>query len=77
MTGKSSTSSNRTASGPSSAQATTSARVRQALRSYGGVYFVATGGAGALLSEAIKRAEVVAWAELGPEAVRLLEVEDF
>ena len=54
-----------------------SARVRQALRSYGGVYFVATGGAGALLSEAIKRAEVVAWAELGPEAVRLLEVEDF
>ena len=54
-----------------------SARVRTALRSYLGVYFVATGGAGALLAQAIKDAEVVAYPELGPEAIRLLQVEDF
>ncbi len=41
------------------------------------VYFVAIGGAGALLSEAIISAEVIAWPELGPEAVRRLEVKDF
>ncbi len=54
-----------------------SARVRLALRSYHAVYFVATGGAGALLAQAIKRAEVVAFPELGPEAIHLLQVEDF
>ncbi len=54
-----------------------SARVRTALRSYGGVYFVATGGAGALLSNAIKSAEIVAYEDLGAEAIRLLYVEDF
>ncbi len=42
-----------------------------------GVYFVAIGGAGALLSETIVSAEVIAWEELGPEAVRKLEVKDF
>lgn len=54
-----------------------SARVRQALRSYHAVYFVATGGAGALLAQAIKQAEVVAYPELGPEAIHRLHVEDF
>jgi len=51
--------------------------VRQALRDYGGVYFGATGGAGALLSMRILEAEVIAFPELGPEAVRKLTVEEF
>ncbi len=54
-----------------------SAHVRQALRRYRGVYFVAVGGAGALLADRITAADVVAWPELGPEAIRLLHVEQF
>lgn len=54
-----------------------SSHVREALKRYGGVYFVAVGGAGALLSDRIVAAEVVAYPELGPEAIRRLEVEDF
>ncbi|HCA45856.1 MAG TPA: TRZ/ATZ family protein [Armatimonadetes bacterium] len=54
-----------------------SANVRQALLRHPGVYFVAVGGAGALLSDCIKSAEVVAYPELGPEAIRRLVVEDF
>ncbi|MFW5868520.1 MAG: FumA C-terminus/TtdB family hydratase beta subunit [Armatimonadota bacterium] len=54
-----------------------SSHVREALKRYGGVYFVAVGGAGALLSDRIISAEVVAYPELGPEAIRRLEVEDF
>ena len=41
------------------------------------VYFAAVGGAGALLSKCIKRSEVVAYDDLGTEAIRKLEVEDF
>ena len=41
------------------------------------VYFAAIGGAGALLAQAIKKAEVVAFPELGPEAIYMLTVEDF
>lgn len=41
------------------------------------VYFAAIGGAGALLAEAIKEAEVVAFPDLGPEAIYKLKVEDF
>ncbi|HPB66024.1 MAG TPA: fumarate hydratase C-terminal domain-containing protein, partial [Spirochaetales bacterium] len=41
------------------------------------VYFAAIGGAGALLARGIKEAEVVAFAELGPEAIYRLRVEDF
>ena len=41
------------------------------------VYFAAIGGAGALLSKAIKSSEVVAYDDLGTEAIRKLEVEDF
>lgn len=41
------------------------------------VYFGATGGAGALINKCIKKAETVAFEDLGPEAIRKLEVEDF
>jgi len=51
--------------------------VREALRKYRAVYFAATGGAGALLAKSINRAKVIAYEELGPEAVRQLQVEDF
>lgn len=40
------------------------------------VYFAAVGGAGALLSKCIKSAEVIAYEDLGPEAIRKLEVEN-
>jgi fumarate hydratase subunit beta len=53
------------------------AEVVEAMKEYGAVYFNATGGAGALISRSIKKAEVVAYEELGAEAVRKLEVEDF
>jgi fumarate hydratase subunit beta len=51
--------------------------VTDACQEYKAVYFGATGGAGALLGKQIKKAEVIAYPELGPEAVRRLEVEDF
>lgn len=41
------------------------------------VYFAAVGGAGALLSKCIKKSEVVAYDDLGTEAIRRLEVENF
>lgn len=41
------------------------------------VYFAAVGGAGALLSKCIKRSEVIAYDDLGTEAIRKMEVEDF
>ncbi|WP_331775964.1 Fe-S-containing hydro-lyase [Sulfurospirillum sp. 1612] len=44
---------------------------------YKAIYFGATGGAGALLARQIKSAEVIAYPELGPEAIRRLEVVDF
>lgn len=51
--------------------------VKKALKEYGGVYFGATGGAGALLSSCIKKVEVIAFEEMGPEALRKLQVEAF
>jgi len=54
-----------------------SPEVRAAMMARGAVYFVAVGGAAALLAERIRRAEVVAYADLGTEAIRLLELEDF
>lgn len=48
-----------------------------AMKKYKAVYFAATGGAGALLAKAIKKAEIVAYEDLGPEAISRLEVEDF
>ncbi|HIE18042.1 MAG TPA: TRZ/ATZ family protein, partial [Dehalococcoidia bacterium] len=47
------------------------------IRKYKAVYFAAIGGAGALISKSIKKAEVIAYEELGAEAVRRLEVENF
>ena len=51
--------------------------VVSAMREHGAVYFGAIGGCGALLSKCIKKAEVVAYEDLGAEAIRRLEVEDF
>ncbi len=51
--------------------------VRDAIVRNGAVYFAAVGGAGALLSKAIVSSEVVAYDDLGTEAIRKLEVENF
>jgi fumarate hydratase subunit beta len=51
--------------------------VTDACQEHKAVYFGATGGAGALLSKRILSAEVIAYPELGPEAVRKLEVKEF
>ena len=47
-----------------------------AMKQYGAVYFGAIGGCGALLSSCIKKAEVIAYEDLGAEALRRLEVEE-
>lgn len=51
--------------------------VKDALRQLTGVYFGAIGGAGAVLSRYVKKLEVVAYEDLGTEAIRRLEVEGF
>lgn len=51
--------------------------VIDAMKQHGAVYFGAIGGCGALLSKCIKKAEVIAYDDLGAEAIRRLEVEDF
>jgi len=51
--------------------------VKDAIKKYKAVYFAAIGGAGALASKRIKKAETVAYEDLGAEAIRRLEVEDF
>ena len=48
-----------------------------AMKEHGAAYFGAIGGCGALLSRCIKKAEIVAYEDLGAEAIRRLEVEDF
>lgn len=48
-----------------------------AMKQHGCVYFGAIGGCGALLARCIRKAEVVAYPDLGPEAVHRLEVVDF
>ena len=50
--------------------------VIDSIREFGAVYFAATGGAGALLSKCIKSSEVLAYEDLGTEAIRKLYVED-
>ena len=50
--------------------------VVDAIKEYGGVYFGAIGGAGAFLSHCIKKAEPIAYEDLGTEALRKLWVED-
>ena len=51
--------------------------MKAAIREYGAVYFSAIGGTGALLSKSIRKSEVIAYEELGAEAVRRLEIVDF
>ena len=48
----------------------------EAMKKHGAVYFGAIGGCGALLSKCIKSAEVIAYEDLGAEAIRKLYVED-
>jgi fumarate hydratase subunit beta len=51
--------------------------VREALKKHKAVYFLAVGGTGALLSQRIKKVDIVAYEDLGTEAMRRMEVEDF
>ena len=51
--------------------------VIDAMKAHGAVYFGAIGGCGALLSKCIKKSEIVAYEDLGAEAIRRLEVENF
>lgn len=54
-----------------------SASVIESMVKNGAVYFAAIGGAGAIIANSVKKAEVVAYPELGPEAIYCLEVKDF
>lgn len=54
-----------------------SAAVIDSIKQYGAVYFAALGGAGALLAQRIKTAELIAYPELGPEGIYRLTVVDF
>ena len=51
--------------------------VEAAMQEHGAVYFASVGGAGALSARSVKSVEIVAYEDLGPEAIRRLEVEDF
>lgn len=51
--------------------------VKDAIIRNGSVYFAAVGGAGAILSKCIKKSEIIAYDDLGTEAIRKLYVEDF
>jgi fumarate hydratase subunit beta len=54
-----------------------SKEVKEAMKKHKAVYCAAIGGAGALIAKSIKKSEVIAYEELGAEAIRRLEVEDF
>ena len=54
-----------------------SERVINSMMSNDAVYFASVGGAGALLQSCIKSVEIIAYEELGTEAIRKIEVEDF
>jgi fumarate hydratase subunit beta len=54
-----------------------SSAVKEAIKKYQAVYLATTGGAGALLAKSIKQAEVIAYEDLGAEAILRLNVEDF
>lgn len=54
-----------------------SAKVKEAMQAHRCVYFGAIGGAAAVIARCIKESKVIAYAELGPEAVHRLLVEDF
>jgi fumarate hydratase subunit beta len=54
-----------------------SKEVVEAMKKHKAVYFTAVGGAGALLAQRVKRAEIIAYEDLGPEAIYKFTVEDF
>lgn len=54
-----------------------SENVIEAMKRYKAVYFAATGGAAALLARAVKRVDIIAYKDLGAEAIMRFEVEDF
>ena len=54
-----------------------SREVIDAMRKFKAVYMAAVGGAAALIARRIKKSEIIAYEDLGPEAIRRLEVEDF
>ena len=54
-----------------------SSEVKDAIKEHKAVYFAAVGGAAALIAKSIKKAEIIAYEDLGAEAIRRLEVEDF
>ncbi len=54
-----------------------SKEINTAIKKYKAVYFITIGGAGAYLSEKVKSAEIIAYKDLGPEAIYRLIVEDF
>lgn len=54
-----------------------SLEVKVAVKRYGAIYFAAIGGGAALLARHIKKSQVVAYPELGPEAIYAFEVEEF
>lgn len=54
-----------------------SKEVKEAIRKHKAVYMAAVGGAAALIRRSIKKAEIIAYEDLGPEAIRRLEVVDF
>jgi fumarate hydratase subunit beta len=54
-----------------------SRKVKGAMKKYQAVYLAAVGGAGALISKTIIKSEVIAYPELGPEAILKIEVKDF
>jgi len=54
-----------------------SQEVVEAIKKHKCVYFAAVGGAAALIAESIKAVEIIAYEDLGPEAIRKLEVENF
>ena len=54
-----------------------SIEVVEAIKKHGGVYFASTGGAAALIAKSVRKYEVLAYSDLGPEAFARLTVEDF
>lgn len=54
-----------------------SKEVKEAMKTYKAVYFAAVGGAAALIAKTIKSVEIIAFEDLGTEAIRKMEVEDF
>lgn len=51
-------------------------KVKEAIVKHGGVYFGAIGGAGATISSCVKKCDIIAFEDLGPEAIRKLEIKD-